>query len=668
MRKLSFILLAVTAATLGVLSVASVPASLYSGAPMTVLWAATAITAVTYMVQCRLWRRPWLAGIHLSLLVILAGALVTHLCGKSDRLTLIPAESAAIDGHIFLLTRFNIEYYPGTPAPADYITEFTLDGTPERVSMNRPVIAGGMRIFQSAYNPAEGSSTLTVQRDHAGTAVSYTGYFMLWISMLVYGLRKLRRKGAATAAVCLLGATFGAMAAPVTIPRASADSLGQLLIYSNGRVTRLENLADDFTLKTTGATTYRGLTGTQVLAGWLVCYDSWKNEPAIRFKDTASRRRMGLEGRYARLTDFFSSTNDYLFDGPEYTEANEKFGLVSTAATGSLWKVFPARGADGSVQWYAPVDETGTELELDNWHVVRHSFDYLAELAGTGRWDEFNSAVGKIALYQRRQLGASAPSQWRLGAESLFTRLAGRRWGFAALILGGVCLFLWPRRRPAVILAALGTAWVTFIVVLNAIAGARVPLSNGFETMQAIALCCLALALAQALRRKPELAATGILTGGLALLVAFMGTRNPQLTPLMPVLRSPLLSVHVFAMVLAYALTAVCALCGAGWLCGRRNLLSFARKALLPAVMLMAFGIFIGAIWANQSWGRYWGWDPKETWALITMITYAIALHARSLPLLRGDRFFAWYILLSFASVLMTYFGVNLLPGLHSYA
>lgn len=122
--------------------------------------------------------------------------------------------------------------------------------------------------------------------------------------------------------------------------------------------------------------------------------------------------------------------------------------------------------------------------------------------------------------------------------------------------------------------------------------------------------------------------------------------------PLMPVLRHPMLFVHVGAMIVSYCLLIVSA---------------FNRSALRPAVFTLAAGIFLGSMWANISWGRYWGWDPKETWALITLMIYAVPLHKSFFPY--SDRIYHIYILLSFLAVLMTYFGVNyLLPGMHSYA
>lgn len=161
----------------------------------------------------------------------------------------------------------------------------------------------------------------------------------------------------------------------------------------------------------------------------------------------------------------------------------------------------------------------------------------------------------------------------------------------------------------------------------------------------------------------------GMIVAGMALAVSLMGQRNPQLTNMMPVLQSPLLSIHVLTMMLAYALLSVITLVSIAYLLSRQQLIPTARRLLRPAVFLLAAGIFIGAVWANVSWGRYWGWDPKEVWALIAMIVYSFTLHASSLPMFRSDKAFAICTSASFLVVIMTYFGVNfLLGGVHSYA
>jgi len=191
--------------------------------------------------------------------------------------------------------------------------------------------------------------------------------------------------------------------------------------------------------------------------------------------------------------------------------------------------------------------------------------------------------------------------------------------------------------------------------------------------MQFMAWCCILLAFC--LQKKFIFAQPfGILVCGFALLVAMVGEANPRITQLMPVLQSPLLSVHVMVIMISYTLFAFMMLNGVAALVSRNEgrmeyLKTISNIMLYPALFLLTAGIFIGAVWANLSWGRYWGWDPKEVWALITMLIYSLGIHQGSLKWFRDPKHFHIFYILAFLSVLVTYFGVNfLLGGLHSYA
>jgi len=190
--------------------------------------------------------------------------------------------------------------------------------------------------------------------------------------------------------------------------------------------------------------------------------------------------------------------------------------------------------------------------------------------------------------------------------------------------------------------------------------------------------------------RHTQIRSFGFIMAGLTMLVAMMGQSNPQITPLMPVLSSPLLSIHVCVIMMSYTLFAFITLQSIAWLITRKGSPQEVMLLLYPALFLLATGIFIGAIWANVSWGRYWGWDPKEVWALITLLIYSIPLHkglwfkrppltpplGRGLELrvkngfkFKGEGLFYLYMILAFLSVIITYFGVNFfLGGMHSYA
>ena len=200
--------------------------------------------------------------------------------------------------------------------------------------------------------------------------------------------------------------------------------------------------------------------------------------------------------------------------------------------------------------------------------------------------------------------------------------------------------------------------------------GGYVPVSNGPETMLFMGFAASAAALFCGRRRLIQGAL--MLTAAMALFTAAMASATPRIAALQPVLSSRLLTVHVMLVMTSYVMFLLMAVLAAVGL-SRRDLcdrMALTNSVLLvPAEFLLTAGIFVGAVWANQSWGRYWGWDPKETCALVTMLIYAVPLHAASLRRLRRPRVLNLYLLLAIVSVLFTYFGANyLLSGLHSYA
>ena len=248
-------------------------------------------------------------------------------------------------------------------------------------------------------------------------------------------------------------------------------------------------------------------------------------------------------------------------------------------------------------------------------------------------------------------------------------------------------------------------SFLTVIFALRWLISGHIPMSNGYETMLFMALVTLLISVLT-MCRIPILQAFGPVVASFCMLVATLASGSPQITSLMPVLQSPLLSIHVAMVMIAYALLAMITL-----LAFHGLYLSYKQKSssslssslihttalsqllLYPAIVTLCIGIFVGAVWANVSWGTYWSWDPKETWALITLMIYAIPLHRSFMPgasvLHEGEsssslsssfldepsvsfvaeRKYHLFVLLAFLTVLMTYFGVNyFLSGMHSYA
>lgn len=689
---------------------------IYQSPAFVALWFVLALLAAAYLLRHRALRpATWL--LHLALLVILGGAFVTWLTGRQGTLHLRLGEAPAAvyldsDGQeqplpfTVALERFYIEYYPGTRAPLDFVSCVTLiDGDQTRsetVAMNRIARYRGYRFYQSSYDSDGAGTRLSVAHDPWGIAITYTGYLLLFLAMAAHLIDRqgtFRRllhsralRGIGLGIVAGLATVLPAQAtetAPPTLPREQSSQLGELCVYYNQRICPLSTLARDFTTKLYGKSRYRGLTPEQVLAGWLFYYDEWKQEPMIKIKSHEARRLLGIEGRYARLTDFNRALRDYTgnSDNRGVNEANEKFNLVAMLCTGSMLQIFPYRLND-TLHWASQVDILPRELPYEQGVFIRQSMNYVNELVAKRDYTALSQVFTKISRYQQKCCGEDFPSATRLQAERLYNRMNYSLALAILLIITGTAAFVYICRRitrgtpgstlvrrllPAGI--ALGFIYLTIILLLRGYIAEHWPLSNGFETMQFMAWCALGITML-CYRRFILILPAGYLVGGLAMMVSMMGESNPQITPLMPVLTSPLLSVHVVLVMVAYTLLAFVMFNGlAGLVLYRHHrrsseqLQTVGRILLYPAVFALAAGIFVGAVWANISWGRYWGWDPKEVWALITWLVYALALHTDSLPCFRRPLFFHAFCVAAFFCVLITYFGVNfLLGGMHSYA
>ncbi|WP_298074014.1 cytochrome c biogenesis protein CcsA [uncultured Bacteroides sp.] len=695
-----------------------------------VCWALLAVAALAWLWHRRVQKHRTIFLFHLSLVWILLGALVTHVWGVQGRVhlrqgrevetfTMSDGQTAAFPFRL-LLEEFKVEYYAGTSAPKDFVSRFTLIEGDEvyqgEVSMNRIFRHKGYRFYQSGYDSDGQGATLSVACDPWGIGLTYTGYALLLLSALAFffepqsGFRQLLRHPSLRSAgvtSLLLAAPFmqAADKLPRTLPRETAASFGRLYVYYNDRVCPLQTLAKDFTMKLYGKPAYQGLTAEQVLTGWFFYYDDWKREPCIRVKSAGVRRLLGVEGRYSSLQDFFGSegykldvetlADASLTDVKAVSEANEKFSLVSSVATGALWRIFPytspSSADDSRLEWLSLADRLPRDMPLEEGTFVRGAMNYVAEQVARKHFAEVDRLVDKIRRYQQRKGGALLPSDLRFCAERLYNRLNDSLplavisvvLGLLSFVYSVRCLMLCRKERQGVghvSLAVLGlmACWLAGLMVLRSLVSGHLPMSNGHETMHLLALCAALLTFIF-YRRLPLALPFGFLVCGLALMVSMLGERNPQVGQLMPVLASPLLSVHVAAIMVAYALLAFVMLNGVAalaLLASRREcaaqverLQVVSRLLLYPAVFLLAAGIFIGAVWANVSWGRYWGWDPKEVWALVTMLVYALALHPVSLPCFRRPLFFHVFSVAAFFCVLVTYFGVNfLLGGMHSYA
>ena len=711
---------------------------IYSSVPFVILWGVTAITSLLYIIKSKLHRQPVIFLLHLSLLFILAGAFTTWIYGEQGTMRVRQGEqqtsftdSKGISHQLpfsITLNQFEIIYYKGTLAPMDFISHISVADKDchrqiqGKVSMNHIFSYQHYRFYQSGYSEDNEGSVFSVSHDPYGIGITYAGYTLLLLSTVFFffspqsRFRQLLKSPLLhrSLTVILLLFAFSLNSnflkanspSPKVLPREVAEHFGDLYILYNNRICPLQTFARDFTIKLYGSSSYKGLTPEEVLTGWLFYYDSWKNEPIIRIKSNEARKLLEIEGNYARLKDYISTINEYKLEkmmnhirsGEQATdkrgieEADEKFNIINLVCTGAMMKIFPCRNIAGkTLEWYSQSDQLPQDMDNDKWVFIRKSMSYVNEMIVMKKYNDACLLLEKIKKYQQKECDGLLPADNKFKAEKIYNQFDySKSVAMACICIGLICFIYYchcmasqkrTSRKAIIILNIL--LWIVFTylsaaICLRGYVSNHLPLSNGFETMQFMAWCTLLLTFL--LQRKfAMLLPFGFLLCGLTLMVSMLGESNPQITQLMPVLQSPLLSIHVVVIMIAYSLLAFIMLNGVTAVILHQSqkeckeqierLQIISQIILYPAIFLLAIGIFIGAVWANVSWGRYWGWDPKEVWALITMLVYALALHPRSLPWFHRTMFFHVFCITAFITVLITYFGVNfLLGGMHSYA
>lgn len=708
----------------------------------TLLWALLAAGGITYIVKRHV--KKWnILLLHLSLLIILLGALLTHLTSFSGTLHLRQGE--AVDSYremmsmtetksqplpfVVRLDRFDVVNHPGTTAASDYITRFSIaDGktiTHAQVSMNKIFVYHGVRFYQASYDTDNLGSMLSVSSDRWGIPTTYTGYGLLFFSLLWLlidpkgtfrrSIRQLshlggtvneskentsqaRRSPILTKTILLLLAVPITSHAQTSVPRETADRFGNLLMEYNNRICPAETYALDFVQKIHGDRSYKDYTAEQVLLGWTFYPEDWSGEPFIRIKSSEMRRQLGI-GKYASVNAFFRD-GEYILGQPAYDYAHgtnkdafhkacadidSKLQMMMTLRQGTPFTLYPYTFSHHRTLWFSPFERFPKELPRKDADFIGRTFATLFVVARRGDFATVNSTLDAIAKYQQRNGGNSLPSKSRLTAEKIYNRLPYTTILFMLnLTLGMLTLVFMARRatkaaHPLRVLLLLSFLLLTFVLALRWMIAGTIPLGNGYETTLAVAWMAQLFVLIFASTQPAGhngltllMCAFGFLISGFFLLVSHISLMDPAIGPLMPVLNSPLLSIHVSFMMMSYAFLAITFFCGLAALmrpCQAEALQVVSRVFLYPAIVTLGIGIFLGAIWANVSWGSYWSWDPKETWALITFMLYAIALHTQSLPRLSRPRAYHIYMVFCFLSILMTYFGVNyLLSGMHSYA
>lgn len=630
-RSKIILFLTCVAVALFIGSTSLMPPSVYGSVWWSLIWLVIAVGIIVAICKCRMWRRPFTLLMHLSFLLMIAGGGVTAWTGKRGTMHLRPenevrqyisAEGTRHDLPLSIrLESFKPEYYPGMSFPRDFhSTVISGEGDTIEISMNHIGRMGSWRMYQTSFDN-QGGSIISVSNDPLGIALTYSGYLLFALSGLVMLINgRLRKVPKLAAMVLMFLMTSGNVRAARAVPEEFADSLAERQVLFMGRSVPFASMAHDFTYKITGSSSVAGMSPTRFVASLILYSDDWREEPFIRVKSARLVKALKTEGKYVSPVSLYDAEGGYLpeklyKDGTAGMDADilkldEKVALLARLWQGSLFEPLP-------VDSHLRVSESRIRSELAYVKVEPLRWFYMPVLAV--------ALAGLVTASVRRRFPIK-PVAWILFAVGL--AIFGWRWslqGYVPLAGAGDIMF--------------------------------------FTSVVLTGICALFA------RRSPMAAAGGLLMAGLFSLVAWLSLKEPALTPLMPVLHSPWLSIHVALVMTAYSLLAFTLPVSAiGLVRGRRSkeMIPLMLQLLRSGVYILGLGIFTGAMWANVSWGRYWAWDPKETWALVTMMLYAIPLH-RSLGLETRPRLFHAYVAVIFLSIVMTYAGVNYLPSLHAY-
>jgi cytochrome c-type biogenesis protein CcsB len=634
-----------------------------------------------------------------------------------------------------LLEDFVLERYPGSNSPSGYQSNVVLiDKTsnlekPFTIFMNNILKHRGYRFYQSSYDRDEKGTVLSVNHDRAGMLVTYTGYCLLFLFIILSLLNKrsvfnsvtpgywssaLRKRAPAVVILLLLSGSGNSFAQKLVAGRAVAEEFGKVLVQDQkGRTKPLFTLSNDILRKVTRENKFEGLTPMQVFLG--VCFDfgNWKDVPMIRISNRELQKSLGIGRNMAAFTELVSfegggsyklteKVREAYSKAPgartktdkEIMKVDERVNIIYMIYTGGFLKIFPLHNDPHN--WGSPDEALKSAMTREDSLYLQNIIPLFTKALQAGDATTAKQIAGSVRDYQKKFAGYDLPSESKSKAEYLYYRLMifERLFPFYSttglLMLAGLIIMIIRGRRNISMFVKI-LSWILFAGFLFHTFGLGIrwyiaghsPMSNGYESMIFISWVTLLAGFIFSRRSMLALSATAVLSG-MTLMVAHLSFMDPEITNLVPVLKSYWLTLHVSVITGSYGFLGLGAILGIISmilisLSDSRNIERISvtldeltiinYKTLTLGLYLLTIGTFLGAVWANESWGRYWGWDPKETWSLITIVVYAFVVHSRIIPGMKDIYTFNLLSLFAFSSVLMTYFGVNYyLSGLHSYA
>ncbi len=647
------------------------------------------------------------------------------------------------------LVDFQLERYPGSGSPSSYASEVILIDKekdvemPFRIFMNNILDYRSYRFFQSSYDTDEKGTVLSVNND-PGKLPTYLAYLLMAIGFVLTILNpksRFRKLASAIQKDTLKNSSIAILLSFMFLfsPSSSiaddidkaikeaqsydidhANAFGDLLIQSvDGRVKPIDTFSNEIMRKLVKKTTLHDMNSNQVILGMITNPTAWQQIRMIKITHTKLQKILGMEDgeKYASFNDFFDqSKNSYKlatyaqeaaqkrpiqrneFDR-RVIKADEKLNISYMIFTGDLFKIVP-KTDDPMKKWYGVRDSIST-FPTDESNEVRELFvNYFSSIDKArkdGDWSKATAQLDKLKAYQYKISADIIPSKNKLRAEKIFKQLSiTNKLIFVYLIIGLALLssILAKMIKPtlnikSVIKITQTIFFISFVIhslilIARWYIGGHAPWSNAYEAMLYVSWS-MALAGVVFSRLSIIVPALTSIIAGITLGAAFVTDMDPQITNLVPVLKSYWLNIHVSIITASYGFLGLSMILGFFTLILfilrspkrpdiDRSIKEASRINEMTAIfglMMLTIGNFLGGVWANESWGRYWGWDPKETWAWISILAYVIVVHIRFVPALAKNYAYNYAVLstVAYSIIVMTFVGVNFyLSGMHSYA
>lgn len=612
-----------------------------------------------------------------------------------------------------------------------------------RIFMNRTLHEGNFLFFQSSYDQDELGTILSVNND-PGKWPTYLGYFLLTLGLVLnlfdkksrfWKLTKFVSSKSAAAIITTLLLSFGGQnleanentAANLKTAdndigiylenykknsKVASENFSKIVVQSNGgRMKPLNTLSTEILHKLSGKASLFGMTADQIVLGMLTRPDIWRDVSMIKIKTPKLKKIVGIDtkekyiafsqvfkdGKYiltehAKKASMLSPNERGTFER-DIIKLDEKLNIAYMVYNGTLFRMFPQTNAEDNNTWYSPLDAMRT-FKGDNQKAIESLIRGFINSTVDGNWELSNKFIDMISQYQSQVGSEIMPSQSQIDNELAFNKLdifpkltlAYLFLGFIMLIVAFIVVFnpkIKPKKTTTFFFIILGLLFAahTFGMGFRWVVSGHAPWSDTYESLLYISWSAVFAAVI--FFRKSLLAlSAGVIVAAIFMFTAHLTSIDPQITNLVPVLKSYWLTIHVSILTASYGFFGLGAILGFMALVlfiFRKNrphldetikhITAINEIALIVGLSAITIGNFLGGIWANESWGRYWGWDPKETWAYVSIVLYVIVVHLRFVKPLSTPFVFSAASLLAFGSILMTYFGVNFyLSGLHSYA